>query len=135
MGFIIRSAFWLSLVLLIIPIGADGENGERQVSVLEAFWAARTAAGDIAGMCERQPEVCETGRAALGTIARRAQAATAMAMRMIEDGDASPQDAPSAAGTTAIADAGAPAPLTVEEAIRAAAVADPATTGAVAAGQ
>ncbi|MCV0396156.1 MAG: DUF5330 domain-containing protein [Rhizobiaceae bacterium] len=123
MGFIIRSAFWLSLVLLIIPIGgADGDDGARQVSVLEAFWAARTAAGDIAGMCERQPQVCDTGRAAMGTIASRAETAAVIAMGWI-DGRDEPE--------TAVANAGAAAPATVEEAIRASATADKLTTGTV----
>ena len=58
MGFIIRSAFWLSLVLLLIPFGA-GKDGEQMVNPLQAMFAAKGAIEDIAGMCERKPEVCE----------------------------------------------------------------------------
>ena len=68
MGFIIRSIFWLSLVLLLLPIGGTGgqDSAETpQVGALQALGAAREAITDMIGICERKPEVCATGRAAL----------------------------------------------------------------------
>ncbi len=85
MGFIIRSAFWLSLVLLLVPFGGTGADGEETVGPVEAFLAARGAIGDISGMCEREPEVCEIGKSAIYTIGVRAREGARMAMAAIED--------------------------------------------------
>ena len=83
MGFIIKSAFWLSLVLLLIPVG--GDDTTETVGPIQAFFAAREAVGDIAGMCERKPDVCVTGRLALSTITVRARESARYAMEMLED--------------------------------------------------
>ncbi|MCC0038081.1 MAG: DUF5330 domain-containing protein [Brucellaceae bacterium] len=90
MGFIIKSAFWLSLVLLLIPVG--GDDTTETVGPIQAFFAAREAVGDIAGMCERKPDVCVTGRLALSTITVRARESARYAMEMLEDEPAA--DAP-----------------------------------------
>lgn len=76
MGFLIRLGLWFSLVLLILPFGTfgDGEDGQS-VGPLQAFFAARDAVGDVAGICERKPEVCEVGKATLQTIGARARVA------------------------------------------------------------
>jgi hypothetical protein len=87
MGFIIRSMFWLSLVLLLVPFGGSGANSEDTVGPIEAFIAARGAIGDISGMCERKPEVCEIGKSAIYTIGVRAREGARMAMAAIEEND------------------------------------------------
>lgn len=87
MGFLIRTAFWFSLVLLMLPFGGGDQSGEPQVGPLQAFLAARAAVDDFSGMCERKPEVCETGKAALHTIGVRAKASAKFAYEMIEDED------------------------------------------------
>jgi len=85
MGFLIKSVFWLSLVLLIIPIGGKNTDGTEAVSPIQAFFAAREAVGDIAGMCERKPEVCNVGRSAINTIGTRAKEGARIAVHMIGD--------------------------------------------------
>lgn len=88
MGFLIRSIFWLSLVLLLLPIGGTGgEDGTEtpQVGALQALGAAREAISDMVGICERKPEVCETGRAALQTIGARARESARFAYEMLEE--------------------------------------------------
>ena len=82
MGFLIRTSFWFSLVLLFLPIAP--EEGTDTVSPLAALVAARDAIGDVGGMCEREPQVCETGRAALQTIGVRARESARMAYQMLE---------------------------------------------------
>lgn len=85
MGFLIRCIFWLSLVLLVIPIQTGEEGAEKtSVGAIQAFFAVRGAVQDIAGICERKPDVCETGRAALHTITARAKESARMAYDMIE---------------------------------------------------
>ncbi|MDG4898035.1 MULTISPECIES: DUF5330 domain-containing protein [unclassified Mesorhizobium] len=86
MGFLIRMAFWFSLVLLALPLGVGpGENGQQSVGPIQALFAAREAVGDIAGLCERKPDVCETGKSAMYTITVRAQETAKIAAAMIDD--------------------------------------------------
>lgn len=76
MFFLMRMAFWFSLVLLALPLNpADGSDPGETVGPIQALFAARAAVSDISGMCERQPEVCDTGSAAIHTIGTRARAA------------------------------------------------------------
>lgn len=82
-GFVIRSTFWLSLVLLAIPFGGTGANGEA-VGPIEALAAAREAVGDISGICERKPEVCVVGAAAVHTIGVRAREASRIAYETLD---------------------------------------------------
>ena len=84
MGFLIRSAFWFSLVLLVIPFGGQDEAG-NSVGPLQALGAAREAIGDVTGICERKPDVCVTGKAALHTIGVRAREASRIAFEMLDE--------------------------------------------------
>ncbi len=95
MWFLIRAAFWFSLVLLALPFGVGSDSsGEASVGPIQAFVAAREAVGDIAGLCERKPDVCETGKDALHTITVRAKATVKMAAEAIGDeGEAPDQTA------------------------------------------
>ncbi len=95
MGFLIRTAFWLSLVLLVIPLDVTGrDGGESAIGPVDALIAARGAIGDIAGMCERQPEVCAVGRSALHTIGLKAREGVRIAYDMLEEPTAEPAREP-----------------------------------------
>jgi hypothetical protein len=86
MGFLIRMAFWFSLVLLVLPLDTGTTTGAGEsVSPVQAFFAAREAVGDVAGICERKPEVCETGKAAFHTIGARARESARIAIGMLDD--------------------------------------------------
>lgn len=85
MGFLIKSAFWLSLVLLAIPFGGTSGNGEPTVGALETFFAARAVIDDMSGLCERRPEACEVGRSAFHTIGVRAREGARIAYDMLDD--------------------------------------------------
>ena len=52
----------------------------------------REAVGDIAGICERKPDVCETGKSALHTIGVRAKASAKLAYDMLDDEPAKPDE-------------------------------------------
>lgn len=77
--YIIRTAFWLSVVILLLPADPNVEENSaeqaqnEQVSATQTLGAALSAAGDIAGLCARQPEVCETGSAAWQTFQSKAR--------------------------------------------------------------
>ncbi|TPJ57358.1 DUF5330 domain-containing protein [Mesorhizobium sp. B2-7-1] len=95
MGFLIRMAFWFSLVLLALPLGVGpGEDGQQSVGPIQALFAAREAVGDIAGLCERKPDVCETGKSAMYTITVRAKETAKIAAAMIDDQQSGQTDAP-----------------------------------------
>ncbi|HTV68199.1 MAG TPA: DUF5330 domain-containing protein [Rhizobiaceae bacterium] len=104
MFFLIRTAFWFSLVLLFLPLG--GTDGQ-QVGPLQAFVAARAAITDFSGFCERQPDACATGSAAIQTIGVRAQESVRIASELMgnDDADVSEID-PTAIVEAAHADAG-----------------------------
>lgn len=93
MGFLIRMAFWFSLVLLALPltVGPD-EAGRESVGPLQALFAAREAVGDIAGICERKPDVCETGKSAMHTITARAKETAKIAAAMLDEKTAAEPD-------------------------------------------
>ncbi|MCT8971245.1 DUF5330 domain-containing protein [Microbaculum marinisediminis] len=77
--FLIRTAFWLSLVILFIPTGESETPGKEainslsQVSTFEALSAAQSTMSDLAGFCERNPETCQTGSEALKVFGQKAQ--------------------------------------------------------------
>lgn len=83
MGFLIKTAFWLSLVLLVIPFG--GKNNQPTVGAIEAFLAVRAIVDDMSGLCERRPQACETGRSALHTIGIRARESARIAYDMLSE--------------------------------------------------
>jgi hypothetical protein len=86
MGFLIRMGFWFSLVLLLLPFDMGGESdGAARVNPVQTFVAAGEAIGDIAGICERKPEVCETGRQAIHTIGIRARESARIAYEMLDE--------------------------------------------------
>ena len=84
MGFLIKSAFWLSLDLLVIPFGND-EDGQPTVGAVQAFLAARPVVDDLSGLCERRPDVCEVGRAAMHTIGVRAREGARIAYGVLDE--------------------------------------------------
>ena len=90
MFFLMRSAFWFSLVLLMLPFGGTGEDRDDAVNPIQALSAARDAVGDITAICERKPDVCETGKSALHTIGVRAKASAKLAYDMLDDEPAEP---------------------------------------------
>ena len=95
--FLLRSAFWLTLVILLIP--ADPESGEApRVSLVNAFMAAQATVADLSGFCERNPDVCVTGGAAIGIVAEKAENGVQMLYRYF-DGEGNPADAEGNRGT------------------------------------
>ncbi|HET7715774.1 MAG TPA: DUF5330 domain-containing protein [Bauldia sp.] len=108
--FLLRSAFWLSVVILLIP--ADPETGEApRVSVVNAFMAVRATVADLSGFCDRNPDVCVTGGAAIDIFAEKAGNGVEMIYRYI-DGDGSeaadPTDSEGRRGTLTTEDLALP---------------------------
>jgi hypothetical protein len=85
MGFLLRMAFWFSLVLLVLPFDlGEATDDQPSVGAIQTFLAAREAVGDVSGICERKPEVCEIGKSALHTVGIRAREAARIAYEMLD---------------------------------------------------
>jgi hypothetical protein len=75
MRFLIKAAFWLTIVVLFLPAdaGKQRDASRAQVGAIEAFGAAQAAVEDASGFCSRQPDACETGTQAFQTFGEKAQ--------------------------------------------------------------
>ena len=71
--FLIRAAFWLSLVILLIPGNPESGEDAPRVGALQALSAAQAAVADMTYFCDRNPDVCTTGGAALKVFADKAK--------------------------------------------------------------
>ena len=74
MFFLLRMAFWLGLVLVLLPREKTPESDNApQIGASEAISAATAAASDMGQFCKRQPAACEVGGQAATAIGQRAQ--------------------------------------------------------------
>jgi Family of unknown function (DUF5330) len=78
MWFLLRATFWISLVLLLVPMDTGTVSKSHHVSPLEALGVAQAAMQDAKGFCERNPAACETGAAALVTVGEKARVGVRM---------------------------------------------------------
>ena len=62
--FLVRSAFWLSVVVMLLPADSDTGDKAPRVTAFEALSAAETAVTDLSQFCNRNPDVCVTGGSA-----------------------------------------------------------------------
>ena len=99
--FLLRSAFWLTLVILLIP--ADPQTGDApRVTMINAIVAVRATVADLSGFCGRNPDVCATGSAAFELVADKTGDGIEMVTRFLtgEDGpDVGPVEIAMAPGT------------------------------------
>jgi Family of unknown function (DUF5330) len=88
MGFILRIAFWLGLVLVLLPRDKTSESEKvPQVGAAEAVSAATAAVSDMSQFCKRQPSACDVGGQAASMIGQRAQDGARKLYQMITDKD------------------------------------------------
>ena len=75
MRFLLRLAFWIGLVLVLLPRDKTPESDKApQLSASEAVSAATAAVSDVSQFCKRQPAACDVGGQAATVIGQRAQA-------------------------------------------------------------
>jgi hypothetical protein len=86
MFFLLRMAFWLGLVLVLLPREKTPESDKLpQVGASEAVSAATAAVSDMSQFCKRQPAACEVGGQAATVIGQRAQDGARKLYRIITD--------------------------------------------------
>jgi hypothetical protein len=100
MFFLLRMAFWLGLVLVLLPIGAAQHGSDtNEVSASEAISAASATVGDLRGFCGRQPDACTVGSQVATAIGYRAQAGAKLLYNALSEAMA-PRDTGSVANNT-----------------------------------
>jgi hypothetical protein len=86
MFFLLRMAFWLGLVLVLLPREKTPESEKLpQVGASEAVSAASAAVSDMSQFCKRQPAACEVGGQAATVIGQRAQEGARKLYKIIID--------------------------------------------------
>jgi hypothetical protein len=86
MFFLLRMAFWLGLVLVLLPSDKKPESDKQpQLGASEAVSAATAAVSDMSQFCKRQPAACEVGGQAATVIGQRAQAGARKLYQIITD--------------------------------------------------
>ena len=79
MFFLLRMAFWLSVVLILLPSGSSQPaQSPNAVGTSEAISAASATVQDMRGFCTRQPEACSVGSQVAVSLGYRAQAGAKM---------------------------------------------------------
>ena len=86
MFFLLRMAFWLGLVLVLLPRDTTPESDKLpQIGASEAVSAATAAVSDMGQFCKRQPAACEVGGQAATVIGQRAQDGARQLYKIIAD--------------------------------------------------
>jgi hypothetical protein len=86
MFFLLRMAFWLGLVLVLLPREKTPESQKLpQLGASEAVSAATAAVSDMSQFCKRQPAACEVGGQAATVIGQRAQQGARKLYQIITD--------------------------------------------------
>ena len=86
MFFLLRMAFWLGLVLVLLPRDKTPESDKLpQVGASEAVSAATAAVSDMGQFCKRQPAACEVGGQAATVIGQRAKDGAQKLYKIITD--------------------------------------------------
>lgn len=81
MLFLLRTAFWLTIVLVLLPgVPKSGETKDNDIGAFDAMTAATAAMSDAGGFCSRQPQACAIGSQVLETVGERAGAGARMVL-------------------------------------------------------
>jgi uncharacterized protein DUF5330 len=84
MKFLLKAAFWLSIVVMLLPSGEKSPPA-RQVDATDAVSAASAAVSDMRQFCARQPDACEVGSQAATVFGQKAQAGAKMLYEFLNE--------------------------------------------------
>lgn len=127
MFFLLRMAFWLGLVLVLLPTDKTPDADKApQVGASDAISAATAAVSDMSQFCNRQPTACTVGGQAATVIGARAQAGAKKVYQFITDKaeknekkpeaiEKSDKKAPDHTGSIAVPDNGDPEALALHQ--------------------
>lgn len=88
MWFLIKGSFWFSLVLIALPLFDPGSREALEdappLEVGQSVAAAVEAFEDIKQICERKPDVCETGSETFAALGKRAREGARIAYQFLD---------------------------------------------------
>lgn len=89
MMFLLRTAFWLSIVIFLIPVDPQAEHqtqatGAAPIGAFEAASAAQATLSDVSGFCGRNPTTCDIGGRVATTFMLKAQTGARMVYEFID---------------------------------------------------
>lgn len=76
MMFLIRTAFWLLILVLLLPTNQEQQN--------QIYGTAQATMNDVAGFCDRNPQTCATSQDAFAVLVQKAQYGAQMLMTLVE---------------------------------------------------
>ena len=85
MFFLLRMAFWLSIVLILLPTGTSQQVPANSVGATDAISAASATVGDLRQFCTRQPDACTVGSHVATELGYKAQAGAKMLYEFLSD--------------------------------------------------
>ncbi len=74
MFFLLRMAFWLTVVCVLLPSGSNNASPDAQIDATQAASLATAAVSDVRGFCDRQPDACQVGGKVAVAIGHKAEA-------------------------------------------------------------
>lgn len=74
MFFLLRMAFWLGVVCVLLPSGTKSSSPDAQFDGKQAMTVAGAAVSDMRGFCDRQPEACKVGGKVAVAVGHKAEA-------------------------------------------------------------
>jgi Family of unknown function (DUF5330) len=76
MMFLIKTAFWLTILLLLVP--TDGQQNNQ------IYGTAEAAVKDLAAFCDRNPETCVNGKNVFAMLIQKAEFGARTVMDFVE---------------------------------------------------
>lgn len=85
--FLFRMVFWLSLVVLVMPIDKDklDSTNTQSISTGDALSIAGNALSDLSGFCARNPDVCVQGHEAFIAFSAKAKYVSSIAFDYLNE--------------------------------------------------
>jgi hypothetical protein len=77
MLFLIRTAFWLLIIILLLPTDGQQQN--------QIYGTAEAAVRDVAGFCDRNPDTCATGKNAFNVLVTKTEFGAQLLMGFIRE--------------------------------------------------
>ncbi|MFD1327580.1 DUF5330 domain-containing protein [Mycoplana ramosa] len=98
MWFLIKGAFWFSLVLVLLPL-FDNEAATKlqhgpSVEIGDTVSAASEALSYLSALCLQKPDVCEKGAETFVALGHRAREGARVAYKLLDAQFADPADNP-----------------------------------------
>ncbi len=85
--FILRSLFWLSTVVVLLPPSEDGREPAPRVNLIHTAYAVRAIMQDVTGVCERNPNACTASRDALVLLTRKLETGAGIVVASVKAGE------------------------------------------------